>query len=116
MRPTKPTPKYRNRLSNDFNTNTDLNGFSVRPGTASTNRSNDSANATGCKTLSDVSSSSWAFQNTTRRPPELPLQTELKVCGAEKSEPEPHKNENTAPANTNLEMDIEELIRQITGQ
>ncbi|KAF3905034.1 hypothetical protein AA313_de0205288 [Arthrobotrys entomopaga] len=72
-----------------------------------------------CDVLTEVQANSSRnhLQGNRHRPIGLPLQTELKVCGGNNSESDfKEKKENVAPGNAENGVDIEELIRRLTGQ
>ncbi|KAK6544715.1 hypothetical protein TWF694_001401 [Orbilia ellipsospora] len=72
-----------------------------------------------CNVLTEVQGNSSCnyFQGNRHRPVGLPLHTELKVCGGISSESDmKEKKENIAPGNVDDGVDIEELIRRLTGQ
>ncbi|KAF3291436.1 hypothetical protein TWF970_000649 [Orbilia oligospora] len=67
-----------------------------------------------CSILTEVLGNPQNFYRCPRRPAGLPLQTTLKVCGTQ-TDDEKAKQENINPANPNSGVDIEELIRRLTG-
>ncbi|KAK6329654.1 hypothetical protein TWF730_006201 [Orbilia blumenaviensis] len=78
-------------------------------------RSNSQTPSPISDVLAEVSDNSQTIYRGPRRPLGLPLQTDLKVCGGSQIEDEKPKKENINPVNSDGGIDIEELIRRLTG-